>query len=70
MVMRYAHLQPEVNAKAINAAMSFYPQTAVQTDTKTDSKTDTKPDSKIKSSTKSDTNKIHTRKRLMNIDDL
>lgn len=24
MVMRYAHLQPEVNAKAISAAMSFY----------------------------------------------
>jgi integrase len=30
MVMRYAHLQPEVNAKAINAAMSFYPQSAIQ----------------------------------------
>ena len=24
MVMRYSHLQPEVNAKAISAAMSFY----------------------------------------------
>jgi integrase len=30
MVMRYAHLQPEVNARAINAAMSFYPQAAIQ----------------------------------------
>ena len=33
MVMRYAHLQPEVNAKAINAAMSFYPA-SIQADTK------------------------------------
>jgi len=33
MVMRYAHLQPEVNAKAINAAMSFYPA-PIQGDTK------------------------------------
>jgi hypothetical protein len=41
MVMRYAHLQPEVNAKAINAAMSFYPQAAIQTDTKTKTKSDT-----------------------------
>jgi integrase len=58
MVMRYAHLQPEVNAKAIHAAMSFYPQAAVQTDTKT------------KSDTKCDTSKIHIRKMRMNIDDL
>jgi hypothetical protein len=34
MVMRSAHLQPEVNAKAISAAMSFYPQAATQADTK------------------------------------
>jgi integrase len=34
MVMRYAHLQPEVNAKAISAAMSFYPQPVTQADTK------------------------------------
>src|ERR1035441_1168998 len=33
MVMRYAHLQPEVNAKAISAAMSFYPA-SIQADTK------------------------------------
>jgi hypothetical protein len=57
MVMRYAHLQPEVNAKAINAAMSFYPQAAIQTDTKT------------KSDTKSDTNGSRTRRRSMNINE-
>jgi integrase len=33
MVMRYAHLQPEVNAKAISAAMSFYPA-SIQAETK------------------------------------
>ena len=33
MVMRYAHLQPEVNAKAISAAMSFYPA-SIQVETK------------------------------------
>jgi integrase len=36
MVMRYAHLEPEVNVKAIDALMSFYPapvQTATQMDT-------------------------------------
>jgi len=58
MVMRYAHLQPEVNAKAINAAMSFYPQAAIQTDTKTNS------------DTKSDTNGSRALKTRMNIDDL
>jgi integrase len=26
MVMRYSHLQPEVNARAVEAAMSFYPK--------------------------------------------
>lgn len=26
MVMRYSHLQPEVNARAVKAAMSFYPK--------------------------------------------
>jgi len=34
MVMRYAHLQPEVNAKAVSAAMSFYPKSVTQADTK------------------------------------
>jgi len=33
MVMRYAHLVPEVNARAINAAMSFYPKPGPSTDT-------------------------------------
>jgi integrase len=59
MVMRYAHLQPEVNAKAINAAMSFYPQAAIQTDTETGSK----------SGTKSDTYGSKTHETPMNIDD-
>jgi hypothetical protein len=59
MVMRYAHLQPEVNAKAINAAMSFYPaKPRFQADTKTNS------------DTKSDTSGSRARKRCMNIDDL
>ncbi len=26
MVMRYSHLQPEVKARAVEAAMSFYPK--------------------------------------------
>ena len=26
MVMRYSHLQPEVNARAVEAAMSYYPK--------------------------------------------
>jgi len=34
MVMRYSHLQPEVNAKAISAAMSFYTQPVTQAATK------------------------------------
>jgi integrase len=59
MVMRYAHLQPEVNAKAINAAMSFYPQAAIQTDTETGSK----------SGTKSDTDGSKAHEMPMNIDD-
>ena len=60
MVMRYAHLQPEVNAKAISAAMSFYAPPPDPISKKAESKSDTK----------SDTNKIHTRKMRMNIDDL
>ena len=33
MVMRYAHLVPEVNARAIEAVMSFYPKLGPSTDT-------------------------------------
>lgn len=39
MTMRYAHLQPENNARAIAAAMSFYPAVPVPTDTRIDTST-------------------------------
>ena len=37
--MRYAHLQPENNARAIAATMSFYPAVPVPTDTRIDTST-------------------------------
>jgi hypothetical protein len=39
MTMRYAHLQPENNARAIAATMSFYPAVPVPTDTRIDTST-------------------------------